>query len=173
MGADARERLVRGTGSSSPADPGRRVLIVEDDRRLRAALVEVFARRGLIALVLRDGGAVIRELVHSMEESLARFRRFDLVVADVAAPCLGGLEILAAVRARRWPVEVVLSAQSPLPALQATVRDLGGAGLIRRPSTPEEWDEALQILSMPVTQPRDHRRRAGGTPGRRGGVDRG
>jgi DNA-binding response OmpR family regulator len=151
MGVAVPERRVRGTGSPSPADRQPRVLIVEDDRRLRAALVELFARRGLIALVLRDGHAVVRELAHYMGEAPFWFRRFDVVVADVSAPGLDGLAILAAVRSRRWPVHVVLTAQIPGPALRAEVRDLGGAGLMRRPSTPDEWDKALRTISRVVS----------------------
>src|SRR5438045_2584752 len=60
------------------------LLVAEDDRPLRSALMSLFAQRGLSAFVATDGTAVIRHLVRCYEEELPG--SIDVVIADVDTP---------------------------------------------------------------------------------------
>ncbi len=66
-----------------------RILIIEDDEKIGATLMEVFAREGYSAVLCRTG-----------EEGIFRWNKesFDLLVLDLSLPGRGGLEILAAWR---------------------------------------------------------------------------
>ncbi|TWJ07923.1 DNA-binding response OmpR family regulator [Stackebrandtia albiflava] len=80
-----------------------RLLIVEDERRMAAALA-----RGLRA----DGFAV--EVVHDGRAGLeaARFGSYDAVILDIMLPLLSGYEVIRALRAENnWVPVLVLSAK--------------------------------------------------------------
>jgi two-component system copper resistance phosphate regulon response regulator CusR len=64
-----------------------RILIIEDDEKIGATLVEVLAREGYTAVLARTG-----------EDGFFRWTtdRFDLVILDLALPGRSGLEVLAA-----------------------------------------------------------------------------
>jgi DNA-binding response OmpR family regulator len=66
-----------------------RILLIEDDEKIGAALMEVFAREGYDATLCGSGadGFVLRST-----------GRFDLVVQDLGSPCRDPLEILTARR---------------------------------------------------------------------------
>jgi two-component system, OmpR family, copper resistance phosphate regulon response regulator CusR len=71
------------------SDMSVRVLIMEDDEKIGAGLLETFAREGYEATLSRDG-----------EDGYFRWttQRFDIVVLDLGLPGRDGLEILAALR---------------------------------------------------------------------------
>ena len=79
---------------------GRRVLVVEDDERVRGALCDYLAELGFTAEPAANG-----------TEAIARFERdaFRLVVADHKMPGLNGLDVVKQMRARdpEQPVLIV------------------------------------------------------------------
>jgi two-component system copper resistance phosphate regulon response regulator CusR len=80
-----------------------RILIIEDDEKIGASLMEVFAREGYSATLARTG-----------EDGFFRWSTdsFDLVVLDLGLPGRSGLEILAARRqANQESLVLILSAQ--------------------------------------------------------------
>lgn len=80
-----------------------RILIIEDDEKVGATLLEVFARQGYTSELSRTG-----------EDGFFRWstNRFDLVVLDLGLPGRDGLEILAARRKMSQDCLVlILSAQ--------------------------------------------------------------
>jgi two-component system OmpR family response regulator len=121
------------------------LLIVEDDRQLRSALITLFAQRGLTAFVATDGTAVIRHLLRSHDEGL--LGRIDVVIADVDTPGRSGLDILATVRANDWPVRVVLTSRLADRSLRAQVLRLGAEALMVKPRTPGQWRRVLQAVA--------------------------
>jgi DNA-binding response OmpR family regulator len=123
------------------------LIILEDDSRLRAALVALFARHGLLALLVSDGTALIRQLTRCLEEARPGLVRVDTVVVDIDAPGRSGIDILSVVRARRWPLRVVLTSPLASPALRAEVLRMGAAGLLDRPVTPRQWDKVLRTVA--------------------------
>ncbi len=78
----------------------RRVLVVEDDERVRGALCDYLVELGFTA-----------EAAASGTEAIARFERdaFRLVVADYKMPGLSGLDVVKQMRARdpEQPVLIV------------------------------------------------------------------
>jgi len=78
---------------------GRRVLVVEDDDRVRGALCDYLVELGFTAEPVANGN-----------EAMARFERdeFRLVVADYKMPGLSGLDVVKQVRARDPEVPVLI-----------------------------------------------------------------
>jgi DNA-binding response OmpR family regulator len=83
-----------------------RILIVEDDRKIAAALAQGFRRDGLTVGVARDGEAAL---------ALAAAEPPDLVVLDLMLPRIDGLRVLETLRRRdaQMPV-LILSARDAL-----------------------------------------------------------
>ncbi len=76
-----------------------RVLVVDDDRAVRAALKVNLAKAGLEVTLARSAEDAL---------SLLETQPVDLILTDVRMPGMGGLELLEAVRPR-WPeIEVVV-----------------------------------------------------------------
>ncbi len=123
------------------------LLVLEDDRHLRAALVALFARHGLHGLLVSDGTAMVRQLTRGLDEGPRGLFRVDTVVVDIDAPGRSGLDILSLVRTRRWPVRVVLTSPVASRALRAEVLRMGAAGLLDRPVTPRQWDRVLRTVA--------------------------
>ena len=83
-----------------------RVLIIEDDEKIGATLLDVFTREGYTAVLASTG-----------EDGFFRWStdRFDLVVLDLGLPGRDGLEILAARQAgKQESLVLILSARDGL-----------------------------------------------------------
>jgi DNA-binding response OmpR family regulator len=82
-------------------DPGRRVLVVEDERHIRDLVALHLGLDGWTTVAIGNGEEALR---------LAREEPFDLVVLDVMLPGLDGLTVLRAIRrdARAADVPVLL-----------------------------------------------------------------
>lgn len=119
---------------------GRRILVADDDRAVRAAL----------QVNLTKAGATV-EVVASVDEALAalRARPIDLVLTDVKMPGATGLELLGHVR-QAWPdVPVVVmtgygSVEDAVSAMKA-----GAADYIIKPIA---RDELFVILERALAQ---------------------
>src|SRR5713101_2573090 len=82
--------LADAPGGLSPAMPGTRVLIVEDERALTDALAYNLKREGYETIIAHDG-----------QEGLRRAQTLlpDLVILDLMLPILNGLEVCRELRA--------------------------------------------------------------------------
>ena len=109
--------------------PTPRVLVVDDDKAVRAAL----------GVNLRKAGYEVT-LCRSAQEALAALedRPFDLVLTDVAMPGMSGLELLAQLRAT-WPKVriVVMTGYGSVPDAVATMK-AGADDYIIKPISREE-----------------------------------
>src|SRR5438309_2341745 len=84
-----------------------RILIVEDEARIRAFLARAFQAEGLIVDVAEDGE---RGLERALGSS------YQLVILDLLLPGLDGLELLRELQARKPELPVlILTARSDLP----------------------------------------------------------
>jgi DNA-binding NarL/FixJ family response regulator len=123
--------------------------LVEPDGRLRAALIELLAETCILAIVMSDPDAVIRHFAGCLDDQRSP-GPITVVVADpeVEAGTTGrsGLGILATVRRRGWPVQVVLTARPPTSRLRGEAARLGAAGLLVRPASKDDWRAALQAV---------------------------
>jgi DNA-binding response OmpR family regulator len=101
-----------------------RVLLVDDDRRLAAAL-----KRGLEV----DGFAV--DVAHDGEDGLwlARETDYDVVVLDVMMPRMDGLELCARLRSeQRWAPVLMLTARDGEQE-EARAQDTGADDFLAKP----------------------------------------
>ena len=122
-----------------------RILIVEDEARIRAFLARAFEAEGFVVDVAPDGE-------QGLERALAG--DYDGVVLDLLLPGQGGLEVLRQLQLRNEQLPVlILSARSDIPT-KLRGFELGAVDYIVKPFS---LDELLARVRL-------HMRRAAGAP---------
>ena len=106
------------------------VLLVEDEREIRALAADVLRRRGYTVLEAGDGAEALRV-------SERHANRIDLVVSDVVMPGLSGPNLLTKLRAARPQVKVLFMTGYADPGTMAATPD-EGAALLEKPFTPRD-----------------------------------
>lgn len=99
-----------------------RLLLIEDDAELRAALEAVLQRHGHDVRSAPDGLAGLRALDHEPE----------VIVMDLGLPDLSGLEVIGRVRASRSTPIVVLSGSRESDAVSSAL-DAGADDFVAKP----------------------------------------
>lgn len=84
---------------------GKRVLVVDDNMKIRKIIGDVLAHRGCDATVVSDGAMAI-ELLQSIAAKKAQ--SFDLVISDIQMPDRNGYEVFSAARKHCPGVPVIL-----------------------------------------------------------------
>jgi DNA-binding response OmpR family regulator len=80
-----------------------RLLIVEDEERMAAALAKGFAHAGFAVDVVHDGGTAVRDATRV---------GYDAILLDIMLPVLSGYEVIRRLRAARvWTPILALSAK--------------------------------------------------------------
>ncbi|HEY3357006.1 MAG TPA: sigma-54 dependent transcriptional regulator [Polyangia bacterium] len=112
-----------------PSAVYRRVLVVDDEENLRHMLTVLLQREGYEVSAVANGAAALAEI---------QARTYDLVLADVRMPQMGGLELLEELRRRHIPATVIMmSAYGNVEtALEAMKR--GAYDYISKPFKPDE-----------------------------------
>ena len=83
-----------------------RILIIEDEPRIRDFLTRAFRAEGFSATATADGNAGVRQAITG---------EHDLVVLDLLLPGLNGLEVMAEIRRHQPELPVlILSARADL-----------------------------------------------------------
>lgn len=123
--------------------PERRVLVVDDDKAIRALLMTILRRRSIEADAAADGA-----------EALERLQRchYSLVLLDLMMPRQSGWDVLGEVA--RWPLErrpliIVLTAGSEPRALDSTLV----AATVRKP-----FDVEMLVHTVTACVRRGHAR---------------
>jgi DNA-binding response OmpR family regulator len=114
------------------------VVIVEQDRPLRARLAEAFAEQDPAVRVAADGTELVQLLTRSHEGDGAD-HRIRLAIIDVDAPGRSGLDVAAMVREREWPVVVLVTWRANGIDLRDAILRVGASALRRRPVSVEDW----------------------------------
>ncbi|HEY2316921.1 MAG TPA: response regulator transcription factor [Solirubrobacteraceae bacterium] len=128
-----------------------RILVVEDEARIRAFLARAFAAEGFVVDVVADGE-------QGLERALAG--DYDGVILDLLLPGQGGLEVLRQLQLRQHDLPVlILSARSDIPT-KLRGFELGAVDYIVKPFS---LDELLARVRL-------HMRRASGASSGDGGV---
>ncbi len=112
-----------------------RVLVVEDSRTVRAALMGALTDAGLEAVAVADATEALDALAH---------RRFNLVLADYQLPGMNGLNLLAALRGTDADFPLILYSGSMTPELAAQARDFGVAAVLEKPISLERLVAAVR-----------------------------
>jgi signal transduction histidine kinase/CheY-like chemotaxis protein len=136
--------LPQTTGASAdPTVPGARILLVEDDPRVRAATVGALEDLDYEPVACA-GGAEAIELFDK--------ERFDLVISDVIMPEMTGPELIRIIKARRPEIAVLFVTGY---VGEGESEDLVGYELLRKPFTVGALASAVAAaLSRPVNEPR-------------------
>jgi two-component system OmpR family response regulator len=101
-----------------------RLLIVEDERRMAAALARGFSHDGFAVDVVHDGGAALDKAARTS---------YDAIVLDLMIPVLSGYEVIRRLRkARVWTPILVVSAKDG-PYDEADGLDLGADDYLAKP----------------------------------------
>ena len=130
-------------GQSEPTVPGARILLVEDDPRVRAATVDALEDLDYEPVAC-DGG----------EEAIKLFdaQQFDLVISDVIMPEMTGPELVRILKVRRPEIAVLFVTGY---VGEGESEDLIGYELLRKPFTVGALASAVaSALARPVNEPR-------------------
>lgn len=112
-----------------------RVLLVEDDERLRRAMTRILESDGFIVEAAQDG----REAFALIERG-----HIDVVVSDVAMPNMTGLELLAQVRRFDMELPVILVTGGPSEEDALEAKKYGALNYLAKPLDP---DRLLTVLA--------------------------
>lgn len=120
--------------AGAPADHPR-VLVVDDEPELIAALTPALERRGISVLPAGDG-----------EEALLRLAReaVDVVVLDVRLPGMDGLEVLERIRSMRPDLEVLLLSGHPDVEIAVEGIRRGAADYLTKPPDVDRLAERIR-----------------------------
>ncbi len=125
--------------SSSPPGPAAlRLLLVEDDARVRAVLLEFLLLRGFAAREAPNGAAAL--------ELFAR-EPADIVVTDVRMPGMDGLEVLSRVKLARPETCVVLLTGYGSEDTAVRAMRMGASNYFKKPVNLAEFAYALEVLA--------------------------
>jgi len=130
-------------GATDPTVPGARILLVEDDPRVRAATVGALEDLDYQPMACA-GGAEALDLFETTD--------FDLVISDVVMPEMTGPELIRIIKARKPEVAVLFVTGY---VGEGESEDLIGYELLRKPFTVGALASAVaSALARPVNEPR-------------------
>ena len=119
-----------------------RILIVEDEPRIRDFLTRAFRAEGFTATAVADGDSGVRHAISG---------EHDLVVLDLLLPSRNGMEVLAEIRHHQPDLPVlILSARSDL-ATRLRGFELGAVDYLAKPFS---LDELLARARVHLRRPR-------------------
>ena len=130
-------------GQSEPTVPGARILLVEDDPRVRAATVDALEDLDYQPVACDSGDEAIK---------LFDAQQFDLVISDVIMPEMTGPELIRILKARRPEIAVLFVTGY---VGEGESEDLIGYELLRKPFTVGALASAVaSALARPVNESR-------------------
>ena len=118
-----------GSAGSEGSAPSARVLVVDDDARLRAMLVEYLTRNGFDVSAAGTCSAASAKLARDA---------FEVIVLDLALPDGSGLDLCRELRARGVHVGVVMLSARGDDFDRVTGLDIGADDYLAKPCNPRE-----------------------------------
>jgi DNA-binding response OmpR family regulator len=131
--------VTAGGAHSCPANPVRRILVVDDDPFFRHRNAEVLIRHGYDVNAAEDGGAGWEEL---------QANQYHLVITESELPSMPGIELVRKLRSARLAVPVIVASEK-LPAAQAARHihiHLHPMLTLLKPYTIEEFLDAVRVV---------------------------
>jgi two-component system KDP operon response regulator KdpE len=129
--------------STSTDRPGLRVLVVDDDARLRKTLELNLRARGYTADLAASGEAALR---------LAATHRPDVVLLDLGLPGIDGIEVIAGIRG--WSnVPIVVLSGRETEAMKVRALDLGADDYLTKPFGMDELFARLRAATRRAALP--------------------
>ena len=131
------------SGEAEPTVPGARILLVEDDPRVRAATVDALEDLDYQPIACASGA----EAIEVFDK-----QPFDLVISDVIMPEMTGPELIRIIKAKRPEIAVLFVTGY---VGEGESEDLIGYELLRKPFTVGALASAVAAaLARPVNEPR-------------------
>jgi CheY-like chemotaxis protein len=123
-----------------------RVLVVDDDPVVAKSIDRVLTGKGYAVITASDGPEALDKLANG---------KYDAVFADIRMPGMDGLEVAARIKATQPWLPVVIVTGYGSPASEARAKELGVAGFLHKPLSPEmiEGSARQALLSTEVTLP--------------------
>lgn len=112
-----------------------RILLVEDDQALAAALVTLLRQSGYAVDLVHDGISA---------EALVAAENFDLVILDLNLPGMDGLSVLRAMRGRRNSAAVMILTARGAPEDRVRGLDLGADDYLIKPFDIGEFEARVR-----------------------------
>ena len=119
----------------------KKILVIEDDEKITAALAIRLEANGYDVLTAPNGFAGLKSAVE---------QRPDLLIMDIWMP--NGIGFSVAQRIRDLgltDIPVIFMTGSKLPGLRRTAKKLGAAAFFEKPYEPAELLNAIQMALMP------------------------
>ena len=128
----------------------RKVLVVDDDSVVGHSINRVLTGQGYQVREAMSGSEALEELDH---------QRYDMVFTDIRMPGMDGLDMAARMKKSHPELPVVVITGYGTEASEKKARDLGVAGFLRKPLSPEtiidnaervlrERDETLEAIRL-------------------------
>jgi two-component system, NarL family, response regulator DesR len=115
-----------------------RILVVEDERNTRRALVALFAKLGLIPLEAANATEAIERLN----------RETDIICLDLMLPDRSGVEVLQYVRQQKLSAKVAVISGANEPSLLAQVTALRPDAIFGKPLDLEDFLDWLNSVGI-------------------------
>jgi CheY-like chemotaxis protein len=132
--------------STMKSEALKRVLVVDDDPIVGKSIDRTLAPRGYAVITAGDGPEALEKLAQG---------NYDVVYTDIKMPGMDGLEVAARIKASRPWLPVVIVTGYGTDANESKAKDLGVAGFLRKPLSPEMIEssvtEALLVPELPVS----------------------
>jgi two-component system response regulator QseB len=117
--------------------PGRRLLLVEDDRELRTMIAGLLTEEDYLVTDVPDGQTALREALAGA---------FDIAVIDRGLPFLDGLELITRLRRAGWFVPVLVLSAYGTAADRVSGLDAGAEDYLVKPFDVNELLARLRAL---------------------------
>lgn len=116
-----------------------RVLVVDDDPVVAKSIDRVLTGKGYAVITASGGAEALEKLAQG---------KYDAVYTDIRMPGMDGLEVAARIKATQPWLPVVIVTGYGSPASEARAREIGVAGFLHKPLSPEMIEgSALEALS--------------------------
>jgi DNA-binding response OmpR family regulator len=115
----------------------RKVLVVEDEHRIREILEFLLRRAGFVVEGVGDGQAALDRL---------EIEPFDLVVTDFVMPRVPGIGVIRRLRARGNTTPVLLLSATVTAAALNAARRYGAVEVLAKPFSIDEFRERVEAL---------------------------
>jgi DNA-binding NtrC family response regulator len=137
--------------ADNPATRGLRILVIDDDESVGAAIRSILGRRGGETELASRACAGIQALGSS---------RFDVVLIDVFMPGMSGLDAIGHIRQLRLPTPIIAMSGFRLGSSQidyvGMAMQRGASGYLGKPFVPQQLVEVIQrSLSSSATPAKD------------------
>jgi CheY-like chemotaxis protein len=111
-----------------------KVLVVDDDPIVGKSIDRVLSERGYAVITAANGTEAL--------DKLAR-EDYDVVYTDIKMPGMDGLEVASRIKASRPWLPVVIVTGYGTDANEAKAKEIGVAGFLRKPLSPETIDSSV------------------------------